>query len=194
MQRFFSPIPRKALTGAVVVIGMGVVGAGVRAVSHRGGLTPVRPQTPANLAAPTQKTETTIKVGKAEVGRASWYGEEFQGKTTANGEKFDKDMLTCAHRTFPLGSLLRVTNLRNRKTVTVRVNDRGPMLEDRVLDLSMAAARKIGLLGLGKVSIQQVKKVKVQPDKEQVVALQATKPVTVSMVNDYQPFPFLHRR
>lgn len=193
MQRFFSPSSRTYLTGVVAMVGLGLVGASVRAVSHRGGLTPVPSQKPAPLVVPAPKTETTVKVGKAEVGKASWYGEEFQGKTTANGETFDKNSLTCAHRTLPLGSLLRVTNLRNRKTVTVRVNDRGPMLEDRVLDLSMAAARKIGLFGLGKVSIQPVKKVAPSPGDASVAA-QATKQVTVSQAATFEPFPFLHRR
>lgn len=191
MQRFFSPSSRTYLTGVVAAVGLGLVGAGVRAVSHRGGLTPVPSQKPAPLAVPAPKSETTVKIGKPEVGKASWYGEEFQGKTTANGEKFDSHSLTCAHRTLPLGSLLRVTNLRNRKTVMVRVNDRGPMLEDRVLDLSMAAARKIGLFGLGKVSIQPVKKVSPNPADAKLAA-QATKQVTISEASRFEPFPFLH--
>jgi rare lipoprotein A len=75
-----------------------------------------------------------------QLGVASWYGKFFQGKTTASGEPFDENQLTCAHRTLPLGSVLRVTNLRNNKSVIVTVNDRGPVPENRVIDLSRAAA------------------------------------------------------
>jgi rare lipoprotein A len=75
-----------------------------------------------------------------QLGVASWYGKFFQGRTTASGEPFDENQLTCAHRTLPLGSVLRVTNLRNNKSVIVTVNDRGPVPENRVIDLSRAAA------------------------------------------------------
>src|ERR1700735_2221581 len=67
-----------------------------------------------------------------QLGVASWYGKFFQGKTTASGEPFDENQLTCAHRSLPLGSVLRVTNLRNNKSVIVTVNDRGPVPENRV--------------------------------------------------------------
>jgi len=75
-----------------------------------------------------------------QLGVASWYGKFFEGRATASGEPFDPHQLTCAHRTLPLGSVLRVTNLRNHKSVIVTVNDRGPVPEDRVIDLSRAAA------------------------------------------------------
>ncbi|WP_317889909.1 septal ring lytic transglycosylase RlpA family protein [Terriglobus tenax] len=91
-----------------------------------------------------------------QIGKASWYGSDFQGKPTANGETFDMNSLTCAHRTLPLGSWARVTNLKTKKSIFVRVNDRGPMLEDRIVDLSYAAARKLGIGGLGKVRIDPV--------------------------------------
>ena len=79
-----------------------------------------------------------------QLGIASWYGKFFQGNTTASGEPFDENQLTCAHRTLPLGSVLRVTNLRNNKSVIVTVNDRGPVPESRVIDLSYAAAEALG--------------------------------------------------
>ena len=91
-----------------------------------------------------------------EIGQASWYGLKFQGKPTATGEKFDMNSLTCAHRTLPLGSWIRVTNLRNKKTVLVRVNDRGPVADDRIIDLSYAAARAVGIGGLAKVKLETV--------------------------------------
>lgn len=92
-------------------------------------------------------------------GVASWYGEEFAGRTTANGEIFDPALLTAAHRTFPFGTILEVTNPRTKQAVTVRVNDRGPYIANRILDLSYAAAQNIGLIepGIGQVSIRVVK-------------------------------------
>lgn len=84
-----------------------------------------------------------------QIGRASWYGTFFQGRSTASGESFDMNGMTCAHRSLPLGSLIRVTNLRNHKTVVVRVNDRGPVPDDRVVDLSYAAARSLGFTSKG---------------------------------------------
>ncbi len=80
---------------------------------------------------------------------ASWYGEEFEGRRTASGEPFDKDALSAAHREFPFGTKLKVTNLSNGRSVIVVVNDRGPFVSGRDIDLSYAAARKIGLVGPG---------------------------------------------
>src|ERR1700740_3030944 len=79
-----------------------------------------------------------------QIGRASWYGSFFQGRQTASGEDFDMNAMTCAHRSLPLGSLVRVTNLRNKKSVVLRVNDRGPVPRDRIIDLSSAAASYLG--------------------------------------------------
>ena len=82
-------------------------------------------------------------------GMASWYGEEFAGRTTANGEIFDPALLTAAHRTIPFGTILEITNPKTRQSVWVRVNDRGPYIANRVIDLSYAAAQKIGLIEPG---------------------------------------------
>lgn len=79
-----------------------------------------------------------------QIGRASWYGKLFQGQETASGELFDMNALTCAHRSLPMGSLVQVTNLRNHKSVIVRVNDRGPVPSNRIVDLSYAAAHMLG--------------------------------------------------
>jgi rare lipoprotein A len=84
-----------------------------------------------------------------QIGRASWYGTFFNGRSTASGETYDMNGLTCAHRSLPLGSLIRVTNLRNQKTVVVRVNDRGPVPDDRVIDLSYGAAKSLGFVSKG---------------------------------------------
>lgn len=91
-----------------------------------------------------------------QIGRASWYGSHFQGRKTADGEHYDMYAFTCAHRTLPLGTWLRVTNLRNHKTAFVRVNDRGPVPTSRILDLSYAAAQKLGVYGLAQVKIERV--------------------------------------
>lgn len=94
-----------------------------------------------------------------QIGKASWYGQGFQGRRTATGERYNMHLLTCAHRTLPLGSWLRVTNLRNQRSTFVRVNDRGPYTssENTIVDLSYAAAQRLGLLGNGKVSVEQVR-------------------------------------
>lgn len=89
-----------------------------------------------------------------QIGVASWYGKLFQGKETASGERYNMNALTCAHRTLPLGSLVRVTNLRNDKSVVVRVNDRGPVPENRVIDLSYAAAGFLGLRHSGTAPVR----------------------------------------
>jgi rare lipoprotein A len=92
-----------------------------------------------------------------QIGQASWYGRHFQGRTTANGESYDMNGLTCAHRSLPLNSWIRVTNLKNRKSIFVRVNDRGPVPQNRIVDLSYAAAKAVGLVGIGKVKLETVR-------------------------------------
>ncbi len=89
-----------------------------------------------------------------QIGKASWYGRGFQGHKTASGEAFDLNLLTCAHPTLPIGTLLRVTNLSNRRTIMVRVNDRGPLGPGRIVDLSYAAARCLGFGSVGKARVQ----------------------------------------
>jgi rare lipoprotein A len=86
--------------------------------------------------------------------RCSYYGKKFHGRKTANGETFDMYQLTAAHKTLPFGTVLRVTNLDNQKTVTVRINDRGPFVKNRVLDLSYAAAKEIDLIKNGTAKIE----------------------------------------
>ena len=101
-------------------------------------------------AAPAGKPETT------QVGTASWYGPGFHGHETASGEAFDQHALTAAHRTLPLGTEAKVTNLETGQSVHVTINDRGPYVQGRQLDLSQAAAKQIGLTkqGLAKVKIE----------------------------------------
>lgn len=87
-------------------------------------------------------------------GVASWYGGIFQGKVTANGETYDTYGYTCAHRTLPFGTILEVKNLANGQTVQVRVNDRGPFVDDRVIDLTYAAARDLDMVRDGTAEVQ----------------------------------------
>src|SRR5262245_18771443 len=84
-----------------------------------------------------------------QTGQASWYGRQHHGKRTASGEIYDMYQLTAAHRTLPLGTRVRVTNLENGRTVDVRINDRGPFVRGRLLDLSRAAAERLGAIGDG---------------------------------------------
>ena len=86
-------------------------------------------------------------------GKASYYADKFHGRITSNGEVFHQDSLTCAHRTLPFGTYLRVTNQSNGRSVVVRVNDRGPFIAGRVVDLSKAAATQLGMLNKGVVRV-----------------------------------------
>ncbi len=92
-----------------------------------------------------KRSAAPAKPSHQEAGKASWYGPGFQGNETANGEIFDQKKMTAAHPTLPMGTEAEVTNLENGKKVEVRINDRGPYVGDRVIDLSRAAARKLGM-------------------------------------------------
>lgn len=100
------------------------------------------------------KGELSLDLGIKDRGVASWYGKEFHGKLAANGELFDMTAYTAAHRKLPLGSLVRVVNLTNGKSVQVRINDRGPYVSGRMLDLSQAAARELGMIDAGTSAVQ----------------------------------------
>jgi rare lipoprotein A len=91
-------------------------------------------------------------------GIASYYADEFHGRKTSNGEVYDMHALTAAHKTLPFNTTLRVVNLENRKSVVVRVNDRGPFKDDRVIDVSLEAAKQLGLIanGTGPVRIEVI--------------------------------------
>ncbi len=91
-----------------------------------------------------------------QLGKASWYGRPFQGQATASGELYNMNSMTCAHRSLPLGASVLVTNLRNHRSVLVRVNDRGPVPESRIVDLSYAAAKLLGFHGLASVRLDLV--------------------------------------
>lgn len=133
------PIPRLAATLSVVMLLTGCASA------RPHDTTTVRPTPPAPPAvtAPPREPDAFL------TGNASWYGRAHQGRKTASGEPFDMNALTAAHRTLPLGTRVLVTNLRNGRTVEVRINDRGPQIPDRIIDLSYAAARALDAVGDG---------------------------------------------
>jgi rare lipoprotein A len=122
----------------------------------------VAPSVP-RTAAPKSVAETPAVVKPVkhhwyEIGKATWYGGDFNGKKTASGAIYNENELTCAHRSLPLGSLVRVTNLENHRSTLVKVTDRGPWVQSAMLDLSHAAAEKLGFSGTAKVGIEQVKR------------------------------------
>jgi rare lipoprotein A len=95
---------------------------------------------------------------KVHFGAASWYGPGFHGKLTASGEVFDENQFTAAHKTLPLGSRVRVTNLENGNAVEVAINDRGPFVDGRIIDLSKAAAKTLGIIndGIARVKLELI--------------------------------------
>lgn len=107
---------------------------------------PVLPDHAVDITAIEPAPPTATPLGR---GVASYYGRRFHGRQTANGESFDMNQFTAAHRTLPFGSLVRVTNPRNGRSVVVRINDRGPFVRGRTIDLSRAAAEEIGIIRAG---------------------------------------------
>jgi rare lipoprotein A len=99
------------------------------------------------------KANATSQVVKVEYGKASYYSDKFQGKPTASGELYDRDKLTAAHRTLPLGTFCRVTNTANKKNVIVRINDRGPQVKGRIIDLSYHAMQYLDGLRAGEIDV-----------------------------------------
>ena len=142
------PFPLPKLSGRRISTYAGISLAGLLALSSadvaKSAKAPTAPSTPVQLS---------VKKHWYQIGRASWYGGYFQGHETASGETYNMTDLTCAHRSLPLGTLVRVTNLVNRKSVVVRVNDRGPYFGSRVVDLSYAAAHFLGFDGTAPVRL-----------------------------------------
>jgi rare lipoprotein A len=127
---------------ALIAASLAVAGCGRRVTAH----VPIAPPPPA----PTGWTETGI---------ASWYGIPYDGRRTSSGEIFDMHALTAAHRTLPFNTWLEVTDLQSGKRVNVRINDRGPFVDGRIIDLSMGAADQLGMVraGLAKVRLKVIK-------------------------------------
>ena len=99
-------------------------------------------------------TDTSTRTGASKQGYASYYAEEFHGRKTANGEIYDMNALTAAHRTLPFGSKVKVKNTINGRTVVVRINDRGPFKSGRIIDISYAAAKQLEMIGPGTAWVQ----------------------------------------
>jgi rare lipoprotein A len=98
----------------------------------------------------------TAQAETFQTGEASWYGPGFHGRQTANGERFNTNDLTAAHKTLPFGTKVKVTNEQTGESVVVRINDRGPYAKDRVIDLSKASAQAIGISGVAKVILARL--------------------------------------
>jgi rare lipoprotein A len=124
-------------------------------VAHRAPAHPPAPSSEPPASNPASWPPVSTQPGAAvpgqylEEGVASWYGVPFNGHRTSNGEIYDMNQLTAAHRTLPFDTVVRVTNLRNGKQIEVRINDRGPFVANRIIDLSLAAAQAIDLVGPG---------------------------------------------
>jgi rare lipoprotein A len=123
------------------------------------GLIALTPKSEARLSASVALPRlSVVPKEKYEIGVASWYGQEFQGNITASGEVYDLNGLTAAHLTLPFGTTIRVTNLKNSKNILLRVNDRGPHIGHRLLDVSWAAAKRLGFVrsGITQVRVEVV--------------------------------------
>ncbi len=144
---------RRLAESLVVIFSIASLGAG--AASGPSSLEAAKvtkaPVVNSTTAHPTKKTR---KSAAYQIGTASWYGQQFQGKQTASGEPFDMQDFTAAHPTLPLGTYVKVTNLHNGNSVIVRINDRGPVVDGRIIDLSYNAARALGFRERG---IQRVR-------------------------------------
>jgi rare lipoprotein A len=123
-----------AVRGAALAVACAVVMAGCAAGT---------PRFSGHPSAPSGSEELRLD------GMASYYADEFHGRATANGETYDMHDLTAAHRTLPFNTRIRVTNLSNNKSVVVRINDRGPFVSDRIIDLSYRAAQELSMIGPG---------------------------------------------
>ena len=103
---------------------------------------------------PSAPAASSVEPGARETGRIAWYGQRFAGRRTASGEIFNPEAMTMAHKTLPFGTKVKVTNPENQATVTLRVNDRGPTHPDRIADVSLAAARKLGMVRSGVIDAE----------------------------------------
>jgi len=148
---------RRLAEGLAVLLSVASLGAGAASGPNSSEAAKVtKPQVVRTRGTPS--TKHSLKPRPYQVGTASWYGEQFQGRQTASGELFDMRDFTAAHLTLPLGTFVRVTNLHNGRTVVVRINDRGPVIEGRIIDVSYNAARALGFKerGLQKVRLDVI--------------------------------------
>jgi rare lipoprotein A len=152
--RRFSPL------GILLSIALLSQSCGMIARSSQGSVPEMVSVPQPSIAKPEPVKRPTELKGAVNVqtGQASWYGNAFAGKPTASGEIFNHELLTAAHRSLPLGTKVRVTNVTNGKSVEVKVNDRGPYADGRIIDLSRAAARALGMIedGLAEVRLETI--------------------------------------
>jgi rare lipoprotein A len=173
---------RRLAEGLAVVLSVASLGAG--AASRSSSLEAAKVTQPPVIETGGHKTrKTNSPNSKAyQVGTASWYGQQFEGRQTASGEPFEMRDFTAAHPSLPLGSFVKVTNLRNGKVVVVRINDRGPFVDDRIIDVSYNAARALGFKERG---VQRVRLDLYQPTNYRT----NSRPTTVALL---QPVAKLH--
>lgn len=143
---------RRLAESLAIILSVATLGAG--AASGPSSLEAAKVTVPRAIMTGGHTTRKPKKSQPYQVGTASWYGEYFQGKQTASGEPYDMRDFTAAHPSLPLGTFVKVTNLRNGKAVVVRVNDRGPVVDGRIIDVSYNAARALGFKERG---IQKVR-------------------------------------
>jgi rare lipoprotein A (peptidoglycan hydrolase) len=163
---------RRLAEGLALLLSVASLGAG--AASGPSSLEAAKVIHPPVTATSGHKTRKTQKSKAYQVGTASWYGEQFQGKQTASGEPFDMRDFTAAHPRLPLGTFVKVTNLRNGKAVVVRINDRGPVVDGRIIDLSYNAARALGIKERG---LQTVRLDLYQPTNHQPTNMALLQPI-----------------
>ena len=144
--------------GSLLMLALGFADHASSSLRSRVDLAALPPAPEAPMVTPRPERAASKTRGETpiyrEIGRASWYGPGFHGRQTASGDRFDQNDQTAAHRKLPLGSEVTVTNLENGRKVTVQINDRGPYVKGRHIDLSKAAARKLGMVGDGVVRVR----------------------------------------
>lgn len=139
-------------SGCVALVSIGC--AAKRPVSAAPPAPPATAGTPSPPAGRPKTPPAPAPAGYSEEGNASWYGKPFDGRRSSNGEIYDMHKLTAAHRTLPFDTMVRVTNLNNGKSTVVRITDRGPFIENRIIDLSFAAAHELESVGPGVVPVR----------------------------------------
>ncbi len=147
-------IPVRSLILPVAAAGVALVFAGCFAPTVRMGAPAARSRASGGTAAAVTPPAVDRAAMDTQEGYASYYAEEFNGRKTSSGEVFDMNALTCAHLTYPFGTRLRVVNLDNGRACEVRVNDRGPFVDNRIVDLSYGAAKEIGMIGPGTARVR----------------------------------------
>ena len=172
---------RRLAEGLAVLLSIASLGAG--AASGPSSLEAAKVTKPLVIETRGHKTlkPSSPKSKPYQVGTASWYGELFQGKPTASGEPFDKRDFTAAHPSLPLGTLVKITNLRNGKAVVVRINDRGPVVDGRIIDVSDSAALALGFKerGVQKVRLELYQSANYRPTNRRPTNYQ---PTTVALL------------